>query len=56
MTRCKPFNTAALLVAPALLAGCAADTDRYPSLAIRDVERVSGTFEVAEGDPAPAPT
>ena len=41
-----------------LLTGCAADTDRYPSLAIRDFERVQGTFEVADQEefdpPAPA--
>ncbi len=33
-----------------LLAGCATDSDRHPSLAIRDFERVQGTFEVASGE------
>ena len=39
------FPFAALLVA-----GCAASSDRYPSLAVRDVERAEGTF-----DPVPGP-
>ncbi|NVE94509.1 hypothetical protein [Altererythrobacter lutimaris] len=43
-----------------LLTGCAGASDRYPSLATRDIERVSGTFEpVAASDaqltPALAP-
>lgn len=44
-----------------LLAGCASDPDRYPSLAIRDFERVEGQFAVGGGIPslpqpaAPAP-
>jgi len=40
------------------LSACAASSDRYPSLAIRDAERVEGTFEPDAGDaaaPAPSP-
>src|SRR3546814_7906883 len=33
----------------AMLAGCASDPGRYPSLAIRDFERVEGQFEVSGG-------
>lgn len=32
------------------LAGCAADTERFPSLALRDAERVSGSFEPTQGE------
>ena len=40
----------------ALLAGCAGNSGRYPSLAIRDFERVEGQFAVDGGIPAlPAP-
>lgn len=40
----------------AMLAGCASDPGRYPSLAIRDFERVEGQFEVSGGISAlPAP-
>ena len=45
-------------MAVAMLGGCAANSDRYPSLAIRDFERVQGTFEVAgevEAFDPPAP-
>ncbi len=38
----------------ALLAGCAAPQEDYPSLAVRDIERVSGTMEVAPPPPPPA--
>ncbi|MBA4164744.1 MAG: hypothetical protein C0510_08970 [Erythrobacter sp.] len=39
-----------------MLAGCASDPGRYPSLAIRDFERVQGQFEVGGGISAlPAP-
>ena len=49
------------LVPPLLalaLSACASTSDRYPSLAIRDAERVEGTFEAdvaATPVPAPAP-
>lgn len=36
------------------LSACASTLDRYPSLAIRDAERVEGTFET-DAAPAPAP-
>ena len=54
--RCKPLSLVASLVVSALLAGCAANSDRYPSLAIRDIERVSGTFEVDPQIATPPPT
>ncbi|WP_299191869.1 hypothetical protein [uncultured Erythrobacter sp.] len=39
----------------AILAACAGDSSKYPSLAIRDAERVSGEFStVAPADAAPA--
>ncbi|RIV89309.1 hypothetical protein [Aurantiacibacter zhengii] len=38
-----------------LLAACAAPEGEYPSLAIRDVERVSGSMEVEPAPPLPAP-
>ncbi|MEL1250835.1 hypothetical protein [Aurantiacibacter gilvus] len=41
------------LALPALLAGCAAPQGEYPSLAVRDTERVSGTMEVAPPPPPP---
>lgn len=37
-----------------LLGACAGDPDRYPSLAVRDAERITGTFNPAER-PAPEP-
>jgi len=46
----QAFRIAQLALA-APLAACAAGSADYPSLAIRDAERVEGTFE-----PAPAPT
>ena len=40
-----------------ILSGCAASADRYPSLAVRDAERVSGEFTpAASSTPAPAPS
>jgi hypothetical protein len=55
--------TPALVALPAalLLAGCASSTGNFPSLAIRDAERVSGTITVpatpaAARPPAPAAT
>jgi hypothetical protein len=42
------------LATAALLGACAAPQSEYPSLAIRDVERVSGTMQVAPA-PSPAP-
>lgn len=41
----------AILCAMVPLAGCAADQENYPSLAIRDQERVSGVFDPVEADP-----
>lgn len=44
----------ALATAPAL-AACATATDRYPSLAIRDVERVEGRFDAIAVPPVAVP-
>ncbi len=46
MNNCKHL---AFPLAALLLAGCAASSDRYPSLAVRDVERAEGTFEPVPG-------
>jgi len=47
----------ASLAAALLLAGCAQDAEIYPSLSIRDEERVTGTFDPVEPAPytPPAP-
>ncbi len=37
------------------IAGCATTADRYPSLAIRDVERAEGQFEPAPSTPLDVP-
>ncbi|WAT17835.1 hypothetical protein OZN62_13105 [Aurantiacibacter sp. MUD11] len=37
------------------LAACAAPRDEYPSLAVRDIERVTGTMEVEPAPPPPPP-
>ena len=47
----SPPRYLALLLLGSGLAACAGGADRYPSLAIRDAERVQGTFEVAEAPP-----
>jgi hypothetical protein len=46
-------RTAAMLsiAASLLLAGCAKDSELYPSLAIRDQERVTGAFDPVEPPP-----
>ena len=38
-------NAAVLLTIPALLAACATSSDKYPTLEVREAERVTGTFE-----------
>jgi len=43
----RPPHLAALLTTATLLSACAASGDQYPTLEIREAERVSGTFEVA---------
>lgn len=50
--RCVP-----ILLACTALGACAASSDRYPSLAIRDAERVQGSFEAPSSEallPTPA--
>lgn len=39
----------------ALLAACASPDGEYPSLAVRDIERVSGSMEVEPAPPPPPP-
>lgn len=39
----------------ALLAACASPSAEYPSLAVRDIERVRGTMEVEPAPPLPQP-
>ncbi|MDJ0643982.1 MAG: hypothetical protein QNJ15_14305, partial [Erythrobacter sp.] len=41
-------------MASALVGGCAGSSDQYPSLAIRDAERVSGQFSPTRSAEAPA--
>lgn len=48
-------HLSALVASLALLAGCSADRDDYPSLARRPVERISGTAPVAAPEATPAP-
>lgn len=43
------------LAALPCLAACATASDRYPSLAIRDVERAEGRFEAAPASPLAVP-
>ncbi|MDN3645825.1 hypothetical protein QWY75_06370 [Pontixanthobacter aestiaquae] len=46
-----------VVVSGLILGGCASSSKTYPSLAIRDAERVSGTFSVPETiEPAPLST
>ena len=47
MKRPNPSFLSALAAA-VLVTGCAGDKDRYPSLAIRDVERTAGQFTPTE--------
>jgi hypothetical protein len=59
MIKLSPRYGIAATVIALMLTGCATNTDRYPSLAIRDFERVQGTFAVSGEDvgiepPAPA--
>ena len=50
MARSMPMREPRLLLAALAiaLAGCSTDPALYPSLSIRDAERVSGTFEPVE--------
>lgn len=51
----KVSSCPALILLAALSAvttACASDSDRYPSLSLRDFERVQGEFTVAEGSSA----
>jgi hypothetical protein len=43
------------IVLPAALGACATTSDDYPSLAIRDAERVSGSASAVEAPPEPPP-
>lgn len=51
------FNWPPFAIAvPAALSACAAPAEQYPSLAIRDAERVSGTMAPAAAPYVPPPT
>lgn len=43
------------LALPLCLAACAGSARNYPSLALRDAERITGTAEPAEAEATPAP-
>ncbi len=49
------IRTIAATLSLAALAGCASTGDRYPSLSIRDAERVEGEFTVAPPVPVVTP-
>ncbi|QFT77273.1 hypothetical protein [Erythrobacter sp. THAF29] len=51
----KPLNATRIapLLACALVAACAGASDKYPSLAIRDLERAQGDFTPVEPEPEP---
>jgi hypothetical protein len=49
------FNRACLLAALGCSLGACAASEQYPSLAIRDAERVAGTMQPAEPEPYLAP-
>ena len=53
---CKPaLNSALGLALTFTLSACASTSDRYPSLAIRDAERIHAEAEAAEPAPPPPP-
>ena len=53
---CKPALVSALgLALTSTLSACASMSDRYPSLAIRDAERIHAAAEAAEPAPPPPP-
>jgi hypothetical protein len=51
----RPAPTLACALAALLVAGCAADTTNYPSLAKRPAERIAGSSEVVPAPPPPPP-
>lgn len=53
MTRATAISS--LLIPGLFLAACAGNAGSYPSLAMREAERVSGTAEPASSEPTPAP-
>ncbi len=50
-----PFAALVALTLGGLTGACAGDSGRYPSLAIRDAERVTGTAQPIEPEEIPAP-
>lgn len=53
---CKPALVSALgMTLTFTLGGCASTSDRYPSLAIRETERIHSSAQTAEPAPPPAP-
>lgn len=49
------YRSSLLALSIVALSACASTNDRYPSLAIRDAERVTGAFEVTPPAPPPLP-
>ena len=54
MTNRASITVVPPMLAALLLAGCAGNSERYPSLAVRDAERISGTLTPAPAPEAPA--
>ena len=57
---CQPafrpaFAALSSLALAVSLSACASTSDRYPSLAIRDVERFYGSAQPVDANPAPPP-
>ncbi|MEL7199214.1 MAG: hypothetical protein AAGL10_12945 [Pseudomonadota bacterium] len=48
-----PISFSACALSAVVLSGCAGDPDRYPSLAVRDIERTAGQFATGGSDTAP---
>ena len=53
MIRAKFIHLCCLAGLAATVSSCASSSDRYPSLATRDFERVQGQFAAPSGDPLP---
>ncbi|MEM9501821.1 MAG: hypothetical protein AAF941_08235 [Pseudomonadota bacterium] len=51
--RRKKLHFSVIALTAILVAACAGDNGRYPSLAVRDIERFQGQFAVSSPDPAP---
>lgn len=54
MIRAKFIHLHCLAALALTASGCASSSDRYPSLATRDFERIQGQFAAPSGNPLPA--